>query len=162
MTPTTYQCVNKIWYPPRSMCEQNMTPTTYQCVNKIWHPLLINGSHIDKWWVPYFIHTLIRGGCHILFTHWSWWVPYFVHTLISGGCHILFTHWCVVGAIFLCVNKIWHPPLINVWTKYGTHHLSICEQNMAPTTYQYVNKIWYPPHINVWTKYDTHHVSMCE
>ena len=61
-----------------------------------------------------------------------------------------------------CVNKIWHPPRINVWIKYGTHHVSMCEQNMAPTTYQCVNKTWHPPRINVWTKYGTHHVSMCE
>jgi hypothetical protein len=158
MAPTTYQCVNKIWHPPLinvwikygthhvSMCEQNMAPTTYQCVNKIWYPPCINVwiKYIDTWWVPYFIHTLISGGYHILFTHWyvvgaifyshidTWWVPYFVHTLIHGGCHILFTHWYVVGVIFApttyqCVNKIWHPPRINVWIKYGTHHVSMCE-----------------------------------
>ena len=46
---------------------------------------------------------------------------------------------------YQCVNKIWNPPLINVWTKYGTHHD------------QCVNKIWHPPRINVWTKYGTHH-----
>jgi hypothetical protein len=109
-----------------------MVPTTYQCVNKIWYP----------WWVPYFIHTLIRGGYHILFTHWyvvgtifyshidTWWVPYFIHTLIRGGYR---------------VNKIWYPPCINMWIKYGTHHVSMCEQNMVPTTYQCVNKIWHPP-----------------
>jgi hypothetical protein len=120
MAPTTINVWIKYGTHHVSMCEQNMAPTTYQCV-KHW-----------LWWVPYFVHTLISGGYHILFTHWSWWVPYFVHTLIRGGYHILFTH---------C-----------------THHLSMCEQNMAPTTYQCVNKIWYPPRINVWTKLFCSHI----
>jgi hypothetical protein len=131
-----YQCVNKIWYPPLinvwikydthhlSMCEQNMVPTMYQCIFY---------SHIDTWWVPYFVHTLIHGGYHILFTHW-----YMVGTIFYS--HI--DTWWVP-------NKIWYPPCINVWIKYGTHHLSMCEQNMVPTMYQYVNKIWHPPRINV-------------
>jgi hypothetical protein len=142
VAPTMYQCVNKIWHSPLmnvwikygthhvSMCEQNMAPTTYQCVNKIWHPHVVGAifySHIDTWWVPYFIHTLIHGGCHILFTHWyvvgaifcsridKWWVPYFIHTLNMAP------------TTYQCVNKIWHPPLINVRTKFGTHLVSMCE-----------------------------------
>jgi hypothetical protein len=140
-----------------------MVPTTYQCVHILFTHWYVVGaifySHIDTWWVPYFIHTLMHGGYHILFTHWymvgtifyshidTWWVSYFIHTLIHGGCHILFTHWYMGGAIF-----------INMWIKYGTHHVSMCEQNMVPTTYQYVNKIWHPPCINVWIKYGTHHL----
>jgi hypothetical protein len=149
MVPTMYQCVNKIWHAPcinvwikygthhLSMCEQNMVPTTYTLIHGGYHILFshwyvvgaIFYSHIDTWWVPYFIHTLIHGGYHILFSHWyvvgaifyshidTWWVPYFIHTLISGRC----------PTTYQCVNKIWHPPLINVWIKYGTHHLSMCE-----------------------------------
>jgi hypothetical protein len=184
-----YQCVNKIWYPPCinvwikygthhvSMCGG------YHILFTHWYVVgVIFCSHIDKWWVPYFIHTLIHGGCHILFTHWymvctifcshvwikygthhdqcvnkiwhppcinmwiKWWVPYFIHTLIHGGYHILFTHWYVVGAIFYSHIDTW-------WVPYFV---------LAPTTYQCVNKIWYPPLINVRTKYGTHHLSMCE
>jgi hypothetical protein len=193
-----------------SMCEQNMVPTTHQCVNKIWYPPrfthwyvvgTIFCSHIDAWWVPYFVHTLMPGGYHILFTHWSWWVPYFVHTLIYQCVNKIWYPPRSMGeqnmtpTTYQCVNKIWYPPR------------SMCEQNMVPTTYQCVNKIWHPPLYHIlfthwcvvgaifcshidrggyhilfthWyvvgtifyshidrggchiTKYGTHHVSMCE
>jgi hypothetical protein len=151
-------------------------------------------SHIDTWWVPYFIHTLIRGGCHILFTHWYmnmvptminvwtkydthhdqcenkiWYPPrinvwishilfthwYMVGTIFyshidCGGCHILFTHWYKVGAKFCShIDKWWVPYFIHTLIRGGCH-------------IQCVNKIWYPPLINARTKYGTHHVSMCE
>jgi hypothetical protein len=125
----------KIWHPPRSMCEQNMVPTMYQCVNKIWYPPLINvwikyGTHHLSMCEQNMVPTIVVGT--IFYSHIdTWWVPYFVHTLISGGYHILFTHWYVVGTIFYShIDTWWVPyfiPLINVWTKYGTHHVSMCE-----------------------------------